>query len=88
MRLTTTSARTLWSAVTSLLICALGVVGLSTPLSLLLVPGLYPIGDSIHGLGIVAFEIALPLDFLLYWLIIFAIFSLWDWSLHRKKEVN
>jgi hypothetical protein len=41
-----------------------------------------------HGLGIVAFEIALPLDFLLYWLIIFVIFSLWNWSFHRKMEVN
>jgi sterol desaturase/sphingolipid hydroxylase (fatty acid hydroxylase superfamily) len=85
---TTIRARILWSAVSSLLICAFGVIGIKTPLIVLLLPGLYPIADSMHGLGIVAFEIALPLDFLLYWLIIFVIFSLWNWSFHRKMEVN
>jgi hypothetical protein len=41
-----------------------------------------------HGLGITAFVIALPLDFLLYTLIIYAILSLWAWFMNRKIGVD
>jgi hypothetical protein len=41
-----------------------------------------------HGLGIIAFVIGLPLDFLLYTLIIYAILSLWTWPMNRKIGVD
>jgi hypothetical protein len=85
---TTKTARIFWSASFAILICVLGVIGIRTPLGDLLVPGLYPIGDAIHGLGITAFVISLPLDFLLYTLIIYAILSLWTWLLNRKTVVD
>ncbi len=85
---TTKTARILWSAAFSVLICVLGVIGIGTPLGWLLLPGFYPIASDMHGLGITAFVIALPLDFLLYTLIIYAILSLWAWFMNRKIEVD
>jgi hypothetical protein len=85
---TTKTARILWSAAFSILICVLGVIGIKTPLDWLLLPGLYPIGSAMHGLGIIAFVIALPLDFLLYTLIFYAILSLWAWLMNRKIGVD
>ncbi len=85
---TTKTARILWSAVFSILICILGIIGIKTPLGDLLVPGLYPIGSAMYGLGIIAFVVALPLDFLLYTLIIYAILSLWAWLMNRKIGVD